>query len=139
MMKYAGIFLLLLVIARPGLPAGNLSDDPTIANLVYNYRTGSVVLDPDANASGEISSFVINNLIWDLQCLSCWEVLPFTVSGVSTVPRTTISEPFYLGDIFPATLKSPSELADILSAAVFRCRGATMMKYAGIFFLTLSR
>ena len=59
--KFLWGFGFLLVTCVTSVEAQTLGDDPTIADLIYNSDTGSVVLDPTDANGGVITNFVLQS------------------------------------------------------------------------------
>jgi hypothetical protein len=116
---------LVLATASYSLGAGNLVDGSD-ADLIYDYRTGFVTLDPTDTPSRKIFSFVLENPEGDLRPIGD-EYFPIFHLGEGynsekLIGSTDLSldgrdEPIPLGPIFPPGMQSPKQLYDFLEVA----------------------
>jgi len=117
--------------AFTGALAGNLTDSPTVADLVYDLVTGNVKLDPSEAAGGVICSFQFENdagTFVPTEYISLvgtgWFGGPFEQATTLVVGDTDglwagFSVITDLGDIFPAGMLTVEELEAYLTTAVY--------------------
>jgi hypothetical protein len=108
------------------LAAGNLTDGPD-ADLIYDYRTGFVTLDPSDTPSGKIISFVVSNAVGQMfpvreEYLPLFAICSDSVSGQVGCADLTLegrADRIQLGPIFLPGMRSRQELFDYLATAKY--------------------